>query len=434
MKKFVVLLVVMAMTCLSAVAYAMEVTVGGEVSIRSRDFSDLKMYEKLAAPGNQRDTQERFKIDVSAKADGVSGKISIWNYWDTWGRFEAPQANGAVAATPAATTNRIAAIESWIAFDVPGVPVNVKVGHQMLQLGHGWFFRSMYFGSDAWLVSNHSGNNTLAFVDVKFGEGATGSADDTDAYVLLDVLKLNDNNTVGIDLTNLKDRKALFANAAFGAAGREMNLQNIGLNYTGKLGPLALKAQVDVQMGKYTNPSGVVGDPDPKFKGNEIVVQGTVNLDAVAVNFTLAQGSGQKSGDKDVKQFITALDINPRYTFLYEYKIPTAAGAVNQGFSNTTAIGVGASANVSKSLNVGADIWLLSATQKTNVTQTGAGAGAESDKIGTELDVKVNWKLYDNLAWNWALGYFKPGDAYKDVNGKGTDAATGIQGILSLKF
>ena len=36
--------------------------------------------------------------------------------------------------------------------------------------------------------------------------------------------------------------------------------------------------------------------------------------------------------------------------------------------------------------------------------------------------------MYDNLSWNWELGYFMPGD------GMGADNATGIQGILSYKF
>jgi hypothetical protein len=58
-----------------------------------------------------------------------------------------------------------------------------------------------------------------------------------------------------------------------------------------------------------------------------------------------------------------------------------------------------------------------------------------------EVDVKLNWKLADNLAWNWTLGYFKPGDAYKTTqtaNGVTTlvdaDDVTGIQGVLAFKF
>jgi hypothetical protein len=51
----------------------------------------------------------------------------------------------------------------------------VKVGHQFLQLGNGWFFRSMKYGSDAWLVGL-PGKNTVAFVDVKAAENTSTSA------------------------------------------------------------------------------------------------------------------------------------------------------------------------------------------------------------------------------------------------------------------
>jgi hypothetical protein len=435
MKKFVVLLVVVAMTCLTSMAFAADVTVGGTVQVRSRDFSQLDM-NKDANPGtNQRDTQERIQIDVNAKTDSVKGKIAVWNDFESWGTEAG--ASGANAGPNAGSleseqgqgagpgAGKLGIREAWLSFNIPGLPVNLTGGHQLLALANGWFFRSMHFGSDAWVVANQTGNNTVALVNVKVAEGNTAKSDDVDAYVLLDVFKLNDANTVGIDITDVKDR----VGALGGLPGSD--LQNIGVNYNGKLGPVALKAQVDLQMGKIK-----VAAPgtDMKFKGNEVVIQGNVALNPVTVNFTLGRGTGAKAGQTDVNQFVNFMDVDPHYTFLYEYKIATAAGRKNTGMSNTTAIGVGATADASKSLKVGANVWMLSATEKTNVTQTGGGAGAASDKIGTEVDVTVNWKLYDNLAWNWNIGYFKPGDAYKDAAGKGTDAATGIQGILAFSF
>ena len=136
-----------------------------------------------------------------------------------------------------------------------------------------------------------------------------------------------------------------------------------------------------MQSGKITG-----GATEPKFKGYEIVIQGNVGLDPVTINFLLAQGSGSKVTDTDVKRFVNFLDINPRYTFLYEYKLasPGAFGGAHQGFSNTTVISVGAMFAVGKSLNIGLDVYDLIATEKvTNVL------GEESDEIGTEVDAKV---------------------------------------------
>ncbi len=436
MKKFVVLLVVVAMTLITAMAYAADVTVGGTVQIRSRDFSNMDFNDKVQDTNatQQRDTQERIQIDVNAKAGDVKGKISLWNDFETWGSevsaggapgsLESEQGQAVNAAGNRGTgPGNLGIREAWVNFNLPGIPVNVTAGHQLLSLGNGWFFRNMHFGSDAWVIANQTGNNTAAFVNVKVAEFSTARADDVDAYVLLDVFKLNDANTVGVDLTMVKDRAGAFG-PVFGIAGvvPGSDLENLGLNYNGKLGPLALKAQFDIQMGKIKMGAG----SNPKFKGNEIVLQGAMAADPVTVNVTLARGTGSKASDTDIKSFINFLDVDPHYTFLYEYKVPTAAGAKNTGFSNTTALGVGATFAATKSLNVGADLWILRATQK--VANVASPGGSDTNDMGTEIDLKLNWNVAENLSWNWVAGLLKPGD------GLGKDNATGIQGILAFKF
>jgi hypothetical protein len=397
MKKFVVLLVVVAMTAISAMAYAAaEVTVSGEMAVRSRDFSNLDMTDNVTDANSVKDTQQRVQLSVNAKAGDVKGKITLWNDFETWDGFETQ--NGSA----------IGFRESWISFNLPGIPVNVTAGHQLLTLGNGWFFRSMHYGSDAWVIANQTGNNTAALVNVKFDEGTSNAqADDTDAYVLLDVVKLSDDLTVGVDFTNLKARHSDFS------------LYNLGLNANGKFGPVALKAELDLQAGDF--------DQNASFKGNQLVVQGNMALDPVTVNFTVARGSGDDGGT-DVSGFANALDVDPHYTFLYEYKIPTTAinGASHGGFSNTTALSVGASFAATKSLTIGADAWLLQATEDV-ACAAGTCTGTTSD-IGTEVDVKINWAVAENLSWNWNLGMFMPGDAM------GNDTATGVQGALSFKF
>jgi len=414
MKKFFVLLVVVAMTCISAMAFAADVTVGGGVQIRSRDFNTMT-FNKDDNSKNQVDTQERIILNVNAKAgDDVKGKISLWNDFNDWGGasggVEKPQGVGFGNST--SDGNAFGFREAWINFNLPGIPVNVTAGHQLLQLGDGWFFRSMHFGSDAWVVANVTGNNTIAFVDVKAAEGQVfRSSDDVDAYVLLDVFKISENMTVGGNFTNLH-------------LGSANDLYNLGLNFAAtKLGPVSLKAQADFQFGENKTVT-----PKEKYQGYEFVVKGNVAVDPVTINFLLGMGSGAKATDTDVKQMVTVLDVDPHYTFLYEYKLATAAGAAHTGLSNTTVASVGAAFAASKSINLGLDVYYLQATQKIV-----NGLGAESSDIGSEIDAQVNWKLYDNLTWNWTLGYFKPGAAFKTAADT-TDAAMGVQGILALSF
>jgi hypothetical protein len=436
MKKILVLLVVLAMVAISSMAFATDISVSGMMSVRSRNFDNLS-FDKNLSSGKTVDTQEKIRLEVNAKAsDDLRGKLSIENYWDSFGRLENYQANGGTAATGGGTSGGNAeqnpflkVREAWINFNLPGLPLNVTAGHQLLALGNKWFLRSMYFGSDAWVVANVTGPNTFALVDIKVAEGSASIAsDDVDAYALLDVFKINENNTVGIDVAEVNVRGSA---AGFGSlAGAQ--LFNIGLNYKGKLGPVNLEAELDAQTGKVKN-GGVA---EPKFKGNQIVIQGNVALAPITINFTAARGSGAKSGDTDIKNYVTFQDIDTHYTYLYEYKIRTAAGAVHTGFSNTTAISAGVAADVVKSLNIGVDIWYLQATEKI----TSAFDGSTSSAMGTEVDGHVNWKLYDNLTWNWQLSYFKPGDGYKKLLSTATvekttdDAATGIQGYLTYKF
>jgi hypothetical protein len=443
MKKSLVLLTVAAMVCLSSMAFAADVTVGGSFEVRSRDFQKMNFFDSSA---NALDTQNRMRLDVNAKAgDDVKGKIELEQDFGT-GSTDWGNANGSVATPNRSYTvggsSALGFREAWASFNVPGVPVNVTAGHQLLTLGNGWFFKSRHFGSDAWVVANQSGANTAAFVNVKISEGSVATNDDVDAYVLLDVFKLNENMTVGADLTIANDRRNTIGFSAhpMGATDTQTQANNLGLNFNGKLGPVALKAELDVQMGKakaanlVSGTSGTYDSGDATFKGNQIVIQGSVPMDPVTVNFTVARGSGDKAGSKDYDGYKNFLDIDPHYTFLYEYKINTATGAKNTGFANTTAISVGAVFAATKNVSIGADVWYLQATEKTNVALTGAAKGQTSNDIGTELDITVNWKLYDNLAWNWNFGYFAPGAAYKDVNGKGTDAALGAQGVLAFKF
>ena len=431
MKKFLAVFAVLAMAGISSVAFAADVTVGGLVQIRSRDFNNLS-FNKDDNSKNQIDTQERIMIDVNAKADGVKGKISLWNDFNDWGGnsggLERPLGVGFGNSTT--DGNAFGFREAWINFNLPGIPVNVNAGHQFLALGNEWFLRSKHFGSDAWVVANVTGNNTAAIVDIKVTEGATkivtiptgtasssafANSDDVDAYAFLDVFKIDDNNMIGFNFAEVHDR----IGALGGTSGA---LDNIELHYSGKLGPLALRAQVDQQMGKVK----FAGAADKKFKGNEVVIQGNVALADLGVNFAVGRGSGTKPGSADIDKYVNFLDVDPHMAFIYEYKV--GLGGAHLGWQNITGANIGASYAVSKSLTVGANYWFLQSTEKVANVKPGAAAGSTTNDVGSEFDINVAWKLYDNLSWNWDLGYLAPGAAL------GKDAAMGAMGVLGFKF
>jgi hypothetical protein len=433
MKKIVMLLAVAAMTCFSTSAFAVhegegkatgnlaDINIGGSVDIRSRDFKELDLNKNVddKLGGGQLDTQERVRLDVNVKAGDVQGKVTIENDWDTWGRFETPQANH---TNNGSTTGNLDLREAWVLFPVPSTPIMVKGGHMLLQLGNGWWFRSMKYGSDAWVAFTDIGPVHVGAVNVKASEGATGSSDDVDAYVLFAAVNASDTVKLGADVTYALDRRNALGFGGVASAltpTAETQAYNIGLNADIKAGPVGLKAEADVQTGK-------AKQNDAKFKGGQLVVQGNVGMDPVTINFAAAYGTGNKIGNKDIKRMVTFLDADQHYTFLYEYKVAGPCG-VHTGFCNTTAVSAGVMVQPIASLGFGADVWFMQASEKVrDVTST--NPAATTSELGLEVDVKINWKLADNLTWNWTLGYLDPG------KGLGKDAATGAQGVLSMKF
>ena len=428
MKKFYAMLVVVALVLVSSMAFAAaEVTIGGSVDIRSRNFKDLDMVKSNGA-GSEMDTNERIRLDVNVKAGDVKGKITIENDYDTWGRFESVQGVSSVTTGTAVSTtkaSRLGLREAWMLFPIPNTPVYIKGGHMLLQLGQGWWFRSMKYGSDAWVAYTDIDALHLGFVNVKVSEGVTSSSDDIDAYVLVATMKASDTIKFGADITYADDRRnglGFGTPVTPGNDALETEAINVGLNFDGKLGPVGLKAEADMQTGKAKG-------NDSKFKGWQVVAQGTVPMDVVTINFTLASGTGRKADDTDHKQMVTFLDADQHYTLLYEYKIAGPCGA-HTGFCGTTAASAGAMFAATKTLGIGADLWFMQASAKVDdkTDALTAPGSPTTSELGMEIDVKVNWTLADNLTWNWTLGYLDPG------KGLGKDASTGVQGVLSMKF
>lgn len=446
MKKFLAVLVVVALTAFSAVAFA-DVTMSGSVDIRSRAINELDLNADTQA-GTDRYTQERVRLNMDAKVGDAKGKITIETNpdFENWGGVES------------VNTNMSGLREAWLETPFIGGTV-LKAGHQFLQLGNGWFLRNMKYGDDAWLLVIPMGNGHAALADAKITNVANDN--DTDFYAGLAVFKVGE-STIGVDVSHVvaaKERSMVVTTPVGPQAitGGDVTLNNIGVNAALVVGPVNLKAEVDMQMGDRND----VVDPtsgfntNGKFKGNQIVVQGNLTAGPAAVNFTVARGTGDtyntvtgRATSADVETIQTFLDIDPHVAVIYEYLIgqnigancsPNAVGK-SRGFANTTAVSAGADFKVASNVTVGANLWYLMATEKISQDTTNIRLAA-SDDLGMEIDAKVNWKLNDAVSWNWVVGYFMPGSAYdytKTVLGIPTvvsaDEATAIQGVLSMSF
>lgn len=414
MKKFLVIIAVLALTLVSSVAMA-EVTFDGSIEFLMRSLKNTTDWnDKVSSAGDYNLTYERVRFGVNAKHEGVKGRFQIENDWDTWG-------DGAAGTTPGFETrpnNVLNFREAWLDFTIPGAaPAHVKVGRQFLQLGNGWFFRSGKYGSDAWVVGL-PGKNTIAFVNVKVAEGTSTASDDADAYVLLDTFKIDDKSAVGGYIVNFHDRNG------YVTGSEEATINNLGVFYNGSFGAVKLGVELDLQSGEV-----VGGGATTDLSGMQAVIQASMAMDALTLNAAIATGTGDDPNSlKEVEEFSAFVDKDPHYTLIYEYLMITAAGAKNTAFSNTMALNLGGMFKASKMFSVGADLWMLQANEKVSLN----GGAADKD-LGNEIDVKVNATLYDQLTWNTTIGYFMPGKAYEDAAAK-ADTVTAIQSVLSYKF
>jgi hypothetical protein len=425
MKKYLFLVVMacVAAVCWTTAAYAIDVTLSGEVAVRSRwfvntitgasatqtantnaDGSATTFANGHADRTNDAYTQSHFLLEVNIKADnGIKGKLALFNDWDDWGgsgrgaidqlRGYGESSNGSgnsnVGNVPAnsqynqpnASTAFIR--EAWIDFMVPGTPVGLKTGRMLGQLGQGWFERSQYGGQDAWLLYANLGPNTIAFQDVKISEGQTNqgtatvklldttrSFDDVDLYSFIGTFKPSDSATISVDLSYLNDRNGVLLQSPIAANGAGQmqagtgNLWNLGLSYNVKAGAATIKGEFDAQMGHVqTWGMGAAQNGGVDYNGYQGIVMASIPVGMVTFNFNGAYGSGTRPGSSNNGQFMPLLDITQHYTYIYEYRIKNAAGGTYLGFANTTALSAGLMVQASKSIAVGFDTWWLQASE-----------------------------------------------------------------------
>jgi hypothetical protein len=429
-------------------------------------------------------TQTHFLLEVNIKSSDnmVKGKLALFNDWDDWGgsgrgavdqlRGYGNSSNGSsnsdVGNVPANSqynqANGSSAFirEAWVDFMIPGTPVGLKTGRMLGQLGQGWFERSQYGGQDAWLLYANLGPTTIAFQDVKMNEGATNqgtalvkildtsrSYDDVDLYSFIATFKPMDTATVSFDLSWLNDRMGmLLVNPnlnGFQTQSGTGNLYNLGMSWNVMAGAATIKGEVDVQQGHVqTAGAALVSPGGVDYSGYQGIIQASIPVSIVTFNFNGAYGSGNRPGSSNNGQYMSLLDITQHYTYIYEYRIKTAAGGANLGFPNTTALSAGLMVQASKSIAVGFDTWWLQASEYTTArnaatgtyvqtTMNGVGSNANSKDLGVETDFKLNWQISPNLSWNWQVCWFATGNAWKLAKGYEDDIYA-TQGVLMLKF
>ncbi len=332
--------------------------------------------------------------------------------------------------------------------DALGVMSGFKVGHMLVALGNGMFYNHTQHGDDAIVLwMDPTDGMEVSLNALKLDENTSAFSDDVDAYVATFSGAFGPAN-VSADVTFLNDNA--FDTGKTGN-NRGLDFWNIGARTDIKAGPVAIKADVEIQTGtakeSYMDVNGKYNDRD--FSGYAFLLGADINAGPVKISAGGAYGSGDKcdyskadpdnssmsyggnacdSEDK-YEGFVTSLSSGQRYTYLYDQKVKTAAGASNTGLANTWYLTAGVSAKPMSDLKVQANAYWLRASQATNIggALNSDGTQQTSKKVGVEFDGKVSYQIDTNLVWYVEAGYLFAGDAYdvRELNANGTYKGNG---------
>jgi hypothetical protein len=314
-------------------------------------------------------------------------------------------------------------LQAWIQHKgsgLLGIPAGIKVGHMPLKLGEGQFLDHTKFGDDAIVFfMDPTKELHIGLLTAKLAEGSTATAasNDTNAYTALATYKLNKDNTIGINYTLVNDQTST-----------ESDFQNLGLHANGKIAGLSYAAEFDTQFGDQT--------ATVKYKGYGFLLNLGYKIDPVNIRVGYAYGSGDNNAaDNKNKEFQATLGNDVHYTFIYEYTTRGAAGnqtlantdGRSSGIANTTYYRLGLDVDVVKDLSASIDGFILRANKVTR----------GSKKIGSEVDLKLTYKIDRNLTYSITAGYLDTGKWWEDTDGvtaANNKNITQVMHALTLSF
>ncbi|MBI5211892.1 MAG: alginate export family protein [Nitrospirae bacterium] len=384
-----------------------------------------------------------------------------------------------------AKQNNLYILEAWLQHKGSGflgIPAGVKVGHMPVKLGYGLFFDHSKFGDDALLLFiDPSKNLHIGAMTIKFLENTTTQADDSDAYIGYFAYKGGSFN-LGGDVTYIDAKRWGPSSSSLNEQQRGTQLYNVGLRGDTKIASaVTLRAGVEMQSGKTRYETNVLDtNVDGTNDANEVKRKGyayILGLDwKAAPNATItiehAYGSGEACNDvnnngicdekNSDKTFVTAQSSIQNYTYVYEYRtvatgrafFDTGAttAAASTGIANTWYAKLGGNFDLTKDLNLLANLYYLRASKPTSVhgTITSAtkapretsGKLKTSKEIGTEFDAKVTYKIDKNLVYFVEGGYLWTGAVFDYLdpvaNSNGTNKASkdayAVRHGLTLSF
>jgi hypothetical protein len=313
-----------------------QITLDGSLRYRGEIRNNFDLNENNVPATDNSTYDTRIRLGVGAKlSDKVQAKIVLQSGTGssdghTWGSYTASTSGGTyrVGNTMHGSVNFN---QAWLNYKTD--TFGVKVGHMPLKLGNGIFFDHTKFGDDAIVIyADPADGLHVGALTAKFVDGGGNNDQDIDAYVLLGVYKADAFNA-SADLTQVNDE----VNAG---AGKQLTVYNVGLRGDTTVGPVKIKADLEIQSGAAED--GVAPGTDYDLSGMAVVLGGSMDLGVAKVGLEVGMGSGDDpTTANENEEFITSTNLAASYPcYIYGPRVRTAAnaGTTNTGIANTTYI------------------------------------------------------------------------------------------------
>jgi hypothetical protein len=414
MKKYLVLLSVIAVLALTVTAFAATtVELNGDIRIRAEindNLSDFRNtdecnYGDCSDHNSSYNTRVRLGATATVSPN-TYGVIELESGQDSDDTYEVANGKDTYTWGDSMDSKRGAMTirQAYISHSF-GKAATLHAGHMLLSLGNKLFFDHTKFGDDAIALIVPVGDGNLTLLTIKLIEAETHENDDIDAYVLAYGTPIGKVN-LSADVTHLR-----WHNKDANEGGNR--LTNIGVRADADLGGAKIKGDVEYQFGKFGATCSSSSCDDTKARGYAATLGAVIPAGPVSVRANVAYGSGDKiDTDDKYEGYINFLGDNQYYTYIYEYKAITAAGDKHTGLNNTWYLNAGVTAKPMTDLTLSGDLYYLQAVKKVSNAND-----MDKKDIGVELDAKATLQLDTNLVYYVEAGYLWAGDFYANVTG-----------------
>lgn len=277
---------------------------------------------------------------------------------------------------------------------------NFLVGTQPRTVARGFIFDDDFTGA----VATYKGEGfSLPIIWMKAYEGGMGkdaNDQDVDYYGLKPTFNLSDTMALTPFLLHVtsKDGSAwgsTTANEKIGVSflgfDLDMSLDTVSLWFTG----IYESGEVDM-----------VGGGSVDVAASLIALGATYDMDSLDIHGQLFSASGDDNWtDNDAEAFYVPKGQSYYWAEIMGYGIfdsQVSSGSPADQISNILAINIGIGYNVSDNLSIKADLW--------NATLAEENAAGDDD-LGTEIDLKLTYKLMDNMKIEVIAAHLSAGDA-----------------------